>query len=66
MGMTMKSTSGAADSRRPHIWTIFNYGRVSDGEQSSGPQTNIPPCYYSGQNTVSYTVSGWNNILYTS
>ena len=36
----MKSTFGAADPRRPHIWTILR--KDKDSEQSSVLQANIP------------------------
>ena len=50
----MKSTFWAADPRRPHIWTILRKDkRQRTVEQSSGPQANDPPGYYSRTNTES-------------
>ena len=38
--ITMKSTFGAADPRRPHIWTIL--GKIRDSEQSGGSKQTFP------------------------
>ena len=55
LGITMKSTFGAADPRRLHIWTIL---RKDKGKWTvQWPASKHPPCYYSRTNTVSVPVS---------